>query len=147
MITNFEPFKNFNLLCPTEREARIALGNQDDGIEYVANILMKNTESENLIIKLGGEGFIAYGQGGKDGFLHRQHFPALSVNPADVAGAGDAMLAAVSVGLTKNLSLMEASAIGCCVAALAVQTIGNRPVRLQDVGNFVDQVTAVTDAI
>ena len=140
-------FKNFNLLCPTEREARIALGNQDDGIEYVANLLMKNTESTNLIIKLGAEGFIAYRQAGESGFLNRQHFPALSVNPADVAGAGDAMLAAVSVGLTQGLTLMEACAIGCCVAALAVRGVGNRPVRLEDVKGFTDKIRIVGDAI
>ena len=108
---------------------------------------MKEAQTSNLIVKLGAEGFIAYKQEEESGFLHRQHFPALSVNPADVAGAGDALLAAVSVGLTQNLTLMEASAIGCCAAALAVQTVGNRPVLLEDIGNFVDQVSAVTDAI
>jgi rfaE bifunctional protein kinase chain/domain len=146
-IGNISKFRNYQLLCPTEREARIALGNQSDGIEYVANLLMKEAQTSNLIVKLGAEGFIAYKQEEESGFLHRQHFPALSVNPADVAGAGDALLAAVSVGLTQNLTLMEASAIGCCAAALAVQTVGNRPVLLEDIGNFVDQVSAVTDAI
>ena len=146
-IGNISKFKNFHLLCPTEREARIALGNQDDGIEYVANLLMKNTKSTNLIIKLGAEGFIAYRQEEIDGFLHRQHFPALSVNPADVSGAGDAMLAAVSVGLTQGLTLMEASAIGCCAAALAVRTVGNRPVRLEDIKGFNDKTGIAADAI
>ena len=37
--------------------------------------------------------------------------------------------------------------LGCCVAALAVQTVGNRPVLMEDVGKFVDQVSAITDAI
>lgn len=146
-IGNISKFKNFHLLCPTEREARIALGNQDDGIEYVANLLMKNTKSTNLIIKLGAEGFIAYRQEEIDGFLHRQHFPALSVNPADVAGAGDAMLAAVSVGITRGLTLMEASAIGCCTAALAVRTVGNRPVRLEEVREFSDKTGIADDAV
>ena len=39
-IGNVTKFKNFSLLCPTEREARIALGNNEDGIEYVANLLL-----------------------------------------------------------------------------------------------------------
>ena len=33
---------------------------QDDGVEYVANLLMKQTRSSNLVVKLGSEGFIAY---------------------------------------------------------------------------------------
>ena len=146
-IGNISKFRHFQLLCPTEREARIALGNQDDGIEYVANLLMQKTQTSNLIVKLGAEGFIAYRKEEDRDFLHRQHFPALSANPADVAGAGDALLAAVSVGLTQNLTLMEASAIGCCVAALAVQTVGNHPVRLEDVREYLGQTGLATNAI
>ena len=146
-IGNVSKFKNFTLLCPTEREARVALSNQDDGIEYVANLLLEDTQSSNLIIKLGAEGFIAYGRKQVDDFLHRQHFPALTVNPADVAGAGDAMLAAVSVGLARDLTLMEASAFGCCVSALAVQTVGNRPVSLEEVTQFIEKTGIVSAAV
>jgi hypothetical protein len=42
---------------------------------------------------------------------------------------------------------MEASAIGCCVAALAVQTVGNRPVRLEDVREYLGKTGLATNAI
>ena len=38
-VGNVAKFQNFDLLTPTEKEARIALGNRDDGIEWVANTL------------------------------------------------------------------------------------------------------------
>ena len=136
-IGDISKFKDFTLLCPTEREARIGLGNQYDGVEYVANLLMRRTRSSNLIIKLGGEGFISYGRAENMDFLHRQHFPALTVNPVDVTGAGDSLLASVALALTHGLTLMEGSALGCCVSALAVRTAGNVPVRLEDVNNFL----------
>ena len=137
-IGNISKFKDFTLLCPTEREARIALGNQDDGVEYVANLLMKQTRSSNLVVKLGSEGFIAYDLDKRSNFLHRQHFPALSVSPVDVTGAGDALLACLSTALSRGLPLMEASALGSCISALAVQTVGNIPVDLNDVKQFMD---------
>ena len=133
-------FRDFSLICPTEREARIALGNQDDGIEYVANLLLEKTRSANIVLKLGRDGFISYrGEKAAEGFVQRQHFPALTANPLDVAGAGDALLAAMATGLSRGLSLMQASALASCVAAIAVQTVGNRPISLGHVQNFFSQ--------
>jgi len=126
-VGNITKFNNFDLLCPTERESRIALGTQDEGLEWVANALMKKTNTRNLVIKLGGEGFISY-ESKEDGFISRQHFPALNTNPVDVAGAGDSLLAAMSVGLCSGASLMQSSAIGVAMASIAVQSIGNKPV-------------------
>jgi len=137
-IGNVSKFKRFKLLCPTEREARIAMGNQHDGVEYIANLLIENTESRNLILKLGAEGFIAYDKELNNDFLHRQYFPALTVNPVDVAGAGDSLLAAVSMGISCGLNLMEASALGCCASAIAVQTVGNVPIQLKQIRDFVE---------
>ena len=130
-------FQDFSVICPTEREVRIALANQDDGIEYIANLLIEKTGAKNLVLKLASEGFIAYsGREEENKIRRRQHFPALSINPVDVAGAGDALLSAMAVGLTRGLSLMQASTLACCVSAVAVQTIGNRPISLEQVRSF-----------
>lgn len=121
-------FKEFDLICPTEREARIALGDNESGLEWIAQTLRDKTKSNDLLIKMGGDGFIAYKGEKGGGFLGRQHFPALAVNPVDVAGAGDSLLAAMSVSICAGASLMEASAIGTCMASIVVQTVGNVPV-------------------
>ena len=81
-------------------------------------------------MKLGGEGFIAY-ESKEDGFVNSQHFPALCINHADVTGAGDSLLAVISVGLSSGAALMQSSAIGAVMASLAVQQIGNVPVTKQ----------------
>ena len=146
-VGNIAKFRDFQLLCPTEREARIALNNQDDGVEYVANLLMKETRSFNLILKLGADGFIAYSRDINNNFVYRQHFPALTINPVDVAGAGDSLLASIAFGLSTGLTLMEASAFGCCVAAIAVQTIGNIPVDYHAVKMFVERQDLGSNAV
>ena len=135
-VGNVTKFKNFSLICPTEREARIALGNQDDGVEFISNLLMEKTQSKNLILKLGADGFIAYAREESGAIVRRQHFPALSVSPLDVTGAGDSLLAAVAVAMTRGMTLMEASALGCCVSALSVQTVGNSPASLESVKKY-----------
>lgn len=138
-IGNISKFNNFDLICPTERESRIALATQDEGIEWVANTLMKKTNSRNLVMKLGGDGFIAY-ESEQDGFINRQHFPALSINPVDVSGAGDSLLAALSVGICSEATLMQSSAIGAGMASLAVQQVGNIPISFQQLEKYLNQL-------
>ena len=115
------------------------MSNQDDGVEYVANLLMSETRCSNLVLKLGADGFISYSKDINSNFVYRQHFPALTMNPVDVTGAGDSLLASIAVGLSQGLTLMESSALGCCVAALAVQSMGNAPVDYHAVKNFIKQ--------
>lgn len=137
-IGSVTKFHEFDLLCPTEREARIALANHNDGVEYVATSLLEATKAKNLILKLGEDGFIAYDGRARGVIPHRQYFPALTVSPIDVTGAGDSLIAAMAVGLAQGLSVMEASCLACCVAAVAVQTVGNQPVGLDDVHQLIE---------
>ena len=119
------------------------LGTDDDGVEYLANLLLKSTHTNNMILKLGADGFIAY-EGVEQGeFVQRQHYPALIANPVDVTGAGDALLATASVGLVRGLSLVQVSALASCVAAIAVQTVGNHPVTLDKLRGFIENLVKI----
>ena len=108
----------------------MALQDKDAGLERLANQLIDSTGCQKLVMKLGSEGFIAYDRDRK-GILFNQHFPALSVNPLDVTGAGDSLLAVMAVGLSAGHSIMSTAAIGCCMAALAVETLGNIPIGVE----------------
>ena len=122
-ITNF---KNFSLLCPNEKETRIALKDKETGLEKISQRLIKITNTERLIMKLGAEGFIAYDNLNNE--IRSQSFPALSVNPVDVTGAGDSLLAVMAVGLSVKQSMMSTCAIACCMASISVETMGNTPI-------------------
>ena len=144
-IGNVGKFKGYDLITPTEKEARIALNNNEDGIERLAHRLMENTNSKNLILKLGADGFICY-----EGYCHSkadgvsQHFPALSVNPLDTAGAGDSLMSSMSLGLCSGLSFMESAILANCVAAISVQSLGNVPVTKDKLIEFLDQLNSAS---
>ncbi len=138
-VGNVTKFTNFDLICPTEKEARIALGSQDYGIEWLANKIIQKTRSKNLVMKLGAEGFISY-EIKKDGFVNRQHYPALNVNPLDVTGAGDSLLAAMSVGISSGLTMMKSSVLGAMVACLAVQNMGNIPIQKKQLIEYIKDI-------
>ncbi len=123
-VGNITKFKNFDLICPTEREARISLSNKDDSIEKISNDILELTNSKNLIMKLGANGFITYSNHKKK-FIDREHFPSLTRNPIDVTGAGDSLLAGTSLSLACGADIMTASVIGASMASIAIQSVGN----------------------
>ena len=129
-------FSDFDLITPTEKESRIALDDNESGVEWVATTLLKNTNSKNMLMKLGSDGFIAYSKN----LIDRQDFPALSVNPVDVTGAGDSLFAVMSVSLSSGANLIEASVIGTCMASLAVKDIGNTPITNDRLNQYIYEV-------
>ncbi|MGB2464264.1 MAG: PfkB family carbohydrate kinase, partial [Candidatus Puniceispirillaceae bacterium] len=126
-VGNVLKFKNFDMIFPTEKEARIAINNKDDGLEFVSQTVFERSQCNNLVIKLGANGLIAYSKT-EGGFIESEHFPALSINPVDVSGAGDSVLAAISTAITSGMNMLDAAALGCVVASCAVEMIGNCPI-------------------
>ena len=61
----------------------------------------------------------------------------MSVNPLDTSGAGDSMLALISVGLFLNLEqTFEICALSTFVTSLAVENLGNEYNEINDLINF-----------
>ena len=132
-------FKNFTLISATEREARIALSNNESSLEDLALRLIKETNCKILLLKLGSEGFICYdNSASSEEEIKRQHFPALVSNPIDLTGAGDSLLASIALSLASNATGMEASAIGACIAALSVKKMGNTPILKSEILDYLN---------
>ena len=140
-IGNVSKFKQFDLICPTEREARIALSDQESGLEKLAMTLLRQTQCKNLLITLGAKGFIAYHTDNGNKVVQSQHFPALTTNPVDVTGAGDALLSVMALSHCVGANLIESSVLGTCVSAITVNRIGNIPVTASNLNQFLDQLT------
>ena len=136
-IGNVSKFLNYDLLTPTEKETRLALDDKYNGLEVLGRRFIKMTNVKNLLITLADKGFISFENNMDNGFIKTQHFPALTVNPLDVIGAGDAMLAVLSLSICTGASLMEASTLASGVAAMAVNKIGNVPVTIEELKDWL----------
>jgi rfaE bifunctional protein kinase chain/domain len=132
-------FNDFSLLCPNEKEARIALHDKVSGLEKISQQLIAKTKPAYLVLKLGSEGFILY-DATSPLSIKREAFPALSVAPIDVAGAGDSMLAVFALALARQQPLIYAGALATCMAAEAVETLGNSPVSAERVRKRLTQI-------
>ncbi|OVE81266.1 hypothetical protein BVY03_04250 [bacterium K02(2017)] len=138
-IGDVSKFKSIDLITPTEREARIALRNNDDGLERLGYELLLKTSNQNVIITLGAKGVIAFGRKEINGKLVNDsvHFPTLVSNPLDPAGAGDAMLSAISLSLCAGANIKESTLIGSCASAIQVERLGNIPINMTELESLI----------
>lgn len=125
-IGDISRFKDMDIISSTEREARIATKNNEDGIVVMIEKLRKISNANNIILKLGSDGLII--QNYVNNFLYTDQIEALNSFPVDVSGAGDSFLASSSIAytITKNINL--ASLIGSITAAIQVSQTGNIPI-------------------
>ncbi|MBF0362135.1 MAG: adenylyltransferase/cytidyltransferase family protein [Oligoflexia bacterium] len=139
-IGNLFKFKNSFLISPTEKEARLAVNDKYSGLEMLGKKLLERSESENLFLKLGPNGFIVFSKTDNKSYIQTEHFPALNPNPLDVVGAGDAMLSALAVSLSVKGSIMESAACATIVAAISVGRVGNVPVELNEIKKWLEEI-------
>ena len=124
-------FQDTDLLTPTEREARLALRNTEDGLVVVAQMICERANSKAALVKLGEEGVILRFRDGSD--WKTDQIPALNSAPQDVAGAGDCMLVASSLALTVGANMWEAGLLGSLAAAIQVGRVGNTPITQDEI--------------
>jgi len=126
-------FKNMGLLTPTEREARIALRNQQDGLVVLLDKLRERSSAKNIILKLGSDGVLLSMQDLKN-LPQTDRIQALNSSPRDVMGAGDSMLIGTSMALaTAAVNPWAAALVGSIFAAHQVSQVGNIPLKLDEV--------------
>jgi rfaE bifunctional protein kinase chain/domain len=114
------------LISATEREVRLAVNDFKSGLQNVANVLLQKSRTNSLIVKLGAEGILALST---VPITTTSPLKAMNPNPVDVAGAGDALLAAAALALTAGASVWECAYLGSVAAALQVSRIGNTPLK------------------
>ena len=133
-------FRNFDLLAPSESEARGVMRRFDESMPVVAWELMEETAAKHVFITLGGDGLIAFERvaeaaGNDRGDRVRvrgEHVPAMTSYPVDPLGCGDALLAAATLALTTGANPVVAAFLGSLAAATEAQRLGNVPVTATD---------------
>ena len=127
-IGDISRFKDVQLITPTEREARIALQNHDDGLVILSEKLMAKAKADAIILKLGSDGMIAQWKKGLTPSPITEKLEPLNRKPVDVSGAGDSVLITASLAMSAGASLWQASLIGNLAAFIQVGRVGNIPI-------------------
>ena len=120
-------YKNAVLLTPTEREARLAMGNYEDGLVVLAEALRNKTNALNIAITLGAEGVLIHAADSDKTQWLTDRLPTLNIAPKDTAGAGDCLLVCSGMALALGRPVWESLYLGSVAAACQVGRIGNIP--------------------
>ena len=78
---------------------------------------------------------IVWEKAGTSGFRGSRKSTAYAATIA----AEKAAQAAMSVGLSSSQKMMPTAAIACCMAALAVERMGNKPIKVDEILDYISQ--------
>jgi len=123
-VSDVSRFHGAELISATEHEVRLAVNDFKSGLQNVANRLLDKSGARMLFVKLGAEGMLILAAPPS---FATSSLPAMNVNPVDVAGAGDALLAAAGLSLVAGANLWESAYIGSVAAGIQVSRVGNIP--------------------
>ena len=126
-VGNISRFKSLDLITPTEREARIAMQNNDDGLIILSESLKRKCDSRNIILTLGEAGILMLSS-----LEETDRLPTFNLNPSDVAGAGDSLYITASMVLALGGGIWSAGYLGSVAASIQSGRVGNLPITSDD---------------
>ena len=126
-------FKDMMLLTPTEREARLSLGDFNSGLVVLSEKLRRKSRAKNIIVTLGAEGLLAHAAKTTTDEWLTDRLPAFNTAPKDSAGAGDSLLACCSLSLAVGADIWQSMYLGSIASACQVSRVGNIPLSRRDI--------------
>ncbi len=124
---DFSKYRGATLIKPNLKEAKIATQiSSDNELRGIADKILRVTEAQYLLITRSEKGMSLFT---KD--LQRDFFVE-SKEVKDVTGAGDAVLAVVSLAMANNIAIEDAIALANIAGSIAVERLGCVNVRLSE---------------
>ena len=124
-------FQGMTLLTPTEREARLAVGDFESGLIVLAEKLLQKSHADNVLMTLGSEGMIVHSLTQET--WHTDRLPAFNMAAKDPAGAGDSLLTCCSMAMAVGADIWQSMYLGSIAAACQVGRVGNIPLSATDI--------------
>lgn len=123
---NFLSYRGVTLFKPNKKETEEALAiriETDDDVRRAAHLLRERMEAQGVLITLGARGMALLEAEGEVTFSHTH-----AREVADVSGAGDTVIATVTVGLCAGASMKEAVSMANYAAGVVCEEVGVVPI-------------------
>ncbi|MEO0180738.1 MAG: PfkB family carbohydrate kinase [candidate division WOR-3 bacterium] len=129
----FRQYTGVGLFKPNRKEFLSETRARDDpvSIARAASRLREELGAERVLVTLGAEGAVACYEEGAF------HIPALRREVYDVTGAGDTVIAYVTLGLLSGLSFTESACLASIAGGIKVGKFGAAPVSREEVREAV----------
>jgi rfaE bifunctional protein kinase chain/domain len=128
---HLERYRGATLFTPNLPEAELAVGYAIDSLESLQQAgkdLIELTQAKYMLLTRGDAGMSLF-----DAWGNHEYIPAFNrTDVFDVTGAGDTVVAALSVGLALQGSAWEAAVLGNLAASLVVRQFGTSTTNAAD---------------
>jgi len=118
---DFCVYRGASIITPNKREAERASGlviANDESLVRAGNRLLEKTGAEHILITRGEEGMTLIEKG------HHFHLPTLAREVFDVTGAGDTVIATLTLSVAAGATVHEAAYLANHAAGIVVGKVG-----------------------
>lgn len=132
---NFSIYGGATILTPNLKELRRASNiiiNNNDSIIQACNKLIEENKLDYIVTTKGSEGITIVGEN----FF--KHINTTSINDADVTGAGDTAVSALSVAFAKTKNIEVAASFANIVANIVVQKQGTSVASMDQIKKLIN---------
>lgn len=112
--------KKFNLVCINEGELRSELKDKNTNIDIIAKNFIAKNKFKFLVVTKGVSGSVLF-----DHKLNKYSCPSFNTKPIDKIGAGDSMLAILSILLKNKFNPSTSLLIASLLSSKVVNSMGN----------------------
>lgn len=126
-FNNFFEYKGVTVFKPNRREAEEVLGTKLSTVEdvvWAGKHLLERLQAESVLLTRGEEGMSLFEAKG-----HVSHIPTAAVNVRDVSGAGDTVIATLTMAMAGGAGTYEACVLANCAGGVVVGSVGIVPIQ------------------
>lgn len=123
---SFAMYRPATILTPNKKEAEVASGipiHNDQSLKQAAEAILAGTKVENLLITRGEEGMSLFRPTG-----YSRNIPAFAREVFDVTGAGDTVIATLTLAMCAGANPEEAAILANSAAGIVVGKLGTASV-------------------
>lgn len=123
---NFFEYKNVTVFKPNRKEVEGALGvklESEKDVREAIEVLKQRLQADNILLTRGEEGMSLMDS---EGSLH--HLPTRALHVADVSGAGDTVIATLTMALASGASIHESAALANFAGGIVCGEVGIVPI-------------------
>jgi D-beta-D-heptose 7-phosphate kinase/D-beta-D-heptose 1-phosphate adenosyltransferase len=134
-VKNFPLYKDVTVITPNHNQAGEIAGleivNEED-LKKVGKKLLNNKKCEALLITRGKDGMTLFEEEGRV-----THIKSIARKVYDVTGAGDTVIAALTLGIAGGLDMKSAAYLSNLAAGIVVGEIGTSTVKIDNLKELI----------
>jgi len=135
-VRNFKLYRDVTIITPNHKQAGEIVGMEvtnEESLHTVGKRLLNNKKSMAVLITRGKDGMALFEQDGKI-----THIKSVARKVYDVTGAGDTVIATLTLGMAGGLDLKSAAHLANLAAGIVVGEIGTSAAKIEDLKQAIN---------